>query len=384
MYMRTLQLICQNKAKPLAREDQKTSQQRCNQRSGAHKYHWTQLKVRNMAFWKNEKKQKMKNKLVFDNIYFTFQKKYYPLNGTNHLFFNSTWMMYLVQFLNNAVEFGIIFLKCLLEMMVKLLGEKVDRDYQAFNHWIVYVLTYLMTRKSVSVNYRKIILGLGHKSAQIKNLTINYCVASLLQDKKGKHNNGEFPLQRCSHRLGWKCIEIWLYQACLYDLKRMGIFLEVIGDTSLKIIMSSPVRFSNGRYITQHKKLITTNNYRTIKISNYNKIIMYLYFFTYNIKEKIISCNFYSIGCIKYNKSTIRNESIIRILISSSIGSKVLLVKKKHVLKRVDFWNPVNYVMDFFPQINCNKKISIPEREAKQGTLKNETQNLKKCICYRA
>ncbi|KNZ64204.1 hypothetical protein VP01_1055g2 [Puccinia sorghi] len=33
--------------------------------------------------------------------------------------------------------------------------------------------------------------------------------------------------QSCSHRLGWKCIECWLYEACMYDLKRMGSVLEV-------------------------------------------------------------------------------------------------------------------------------------------------------------
>ncbi|KNZ55326.1 hypothetical protein VP01_270g1 [Puccinia sorghi] len=36
----------------------------------------------------------------------------------------------------------------------------------------------------------------------------------------------QVPSQRCSHRLGWKCIEFWLYQACIYELKRMVSVLE--------------------------------------------------------------------------------------------------------------------------------------------------------------
>ena len=43
------------------------------------------------------------------------------------------------------------------------------------------------------------------------------------------------------------------------------------------------------------------------------------------------------IGGIKYNKSTIRNQSIINKIISSLMGPKSLLVKNKHVLKKVDF-----------------------------------------------
>ncbi|KNZ51476.1 hypothetical protein VP01_3939g1 [Puccinia sorghi] len=39
----------------------------------------------------------------------------------------------------------------------------------------------------------------------------------------------QVPLQRCSHRLVLSCIEHWFYQACMYDLKRMGSVLEVIG-----------------------------------------------------------------------------------------------------------------------------------------------------------
>ncbi|KNZ55141.1 hypothetical protein VP01_2755g2 [Puccinia sorghi] len=50
----------------------------------------------------------------------------------------------------------------------------------------------------------------------------------------------QVPLQRGSPRFCWKCVECWLYQACMYDLKRMGSVLELIGDTSLNIIMSSP------------------------------------------------------------------------------------------------------------------------------------------------
>ncbi|KNZ55449.1 hypothetical protein VP01_2673g1 [Puccinia sorghi] len=71
--------------------------------------------------------------------------------------------------------------------------------------------------------------------------------------------------QRCSHRLGCKCIECWLYQACMYDLERMGSILEIIGDPSLKTNMSSPVRLLNGRCIEKkHKDSIKNNNYRTI------------------------------------------------------------------------------------------------------------------------
>ncbi|KNZ50800.1 putative signal peptide protein [Puccinia sorghi] len=39
----------------------------------------------------------------------------------------------------------------------------------------------------------------------------------------------QVPSQKCSHRLDCRCIEFWLYQACMYDLKRMGGVLEVIG-----------------------------------------------------------------------------------------------------------------------------------------------------------
>ncbi|KNZ45776.1 hypothetical protein VP01_780g2 [Puccinia sorghi] len=38
----------------------------------------------------------------YNNIYFSFPNKYYPLNGTNYLFFNSTLMMYLVYCSNHA------------------------------------------------------------------------------------------------------------------------------------------------------------------------------------------------------------------------------------------------------------------------------------------
>ena len=48
------------------------------------------------------------------------------------------------------------------------------------------------------------------------------------------------------------------------------------------------------------------------------------------------------IGGIKYNKSTIRNQSIFSKNISSLMGPKSLLVSKKHVLKMVDFSKPVN------------------------------------------
>ncbi|KNZ45611.1 hypothetical protein VP01_798g1 [Puccinia sorghi] len=88
-------------------------------------------------------------------------------------------------------------------------------------------------------------------------------------------------LKRCSHRAGWKCIECWFYQARMYDLRR-------IDPSFMNIIISSPVRFSNGRYIsTKHKKLINKNDYRTIKISNYNQKIMKHYFlhFLLNIKR---------------------------------------------------------------------------------------------------
>ncbi|KNZ47770.1 hypothetical protein VP01_615g1 [Puccinia sorghi] len=49
--------------------------------------------------------------------------------------------------------------------------------------------------------------------------------------------------------------------------------------------------------------------------------------------------------CIKYNKSTIRNQSIIKKISFHIMGPKRLLVKNKHVLKREDFMKPINYVM---------------------------------------
>ncbi|KNZ49295.1 putative signal peptide protein [Puccinia sorghi] len=76
----------------------------------------------------------------------------------------------------------------------------------------------------------------------------------------------------------------------LYTKMLMGSFLEVIGDPSLNIIMTSPVIFSNGICIsTQHKKLINTNDYRNIKIFNYNKIIIKNDFlcFLLNIKRTV-------------------------------------------------------------------------------------------------
>ena len=51
------------------------------------------------------------------------------------------------------------------------------------------------------------------------------------------------------------------------------------------------------------------------------------------------------LGGIKYNKSTIKNQSIVKKIIPSLMGPKSLLVKKKHVLKMVDFSKPVNYIM---------------------------------------
>ncbi|KNZ63847.1 hypothetical protein VP01_1093g1 [Puccinia sorghi] len=55
---------------------------------------------------------------------------------------------------------------------------------------------------------------------------------------------------------------------------KMGSVLEVIGDNSLNIIISSPVTFSNGRYIsTKHKELIKKKDYRAMKISNHQGTI---------------------------------------------------------------------------------------------------------------
>ena len=51
------------------------------------------------------------------------------------------------------------------------------------------------------------------------------------------------------------------------------------------------------------------------------------------------------LGGIKYNKSTIRNQSIVKKIISSLMGPKSLLMKKNHVFKMVDFSKPVNYIM---------------------------------------
>ncbi|KNZ49930.1 hypothetical protein VP01_4691g1 [Puccinia sorghi] len=49
--------------------------------------------------------------------------------------------------------------------------------------------------------------------------------------------------------------------------------------------------------------------------------------------------------CIKYNKSTIRNHSIIEKIISSLMDPKRLLFNQKLVFKRVDFLKPVNYII---------------------------------------
>ncbi|KNZ60439.1 hypothetical protein VP01_1553g3 [Puccinia sorghi] len=107
----------------------------------------------------------------------------------------------------------------------------------------------------------------------------------------------QVPSQRCSHRLGCKYIEGWLYHACIYNSKRMGSVLDVIGaeaedippvgetpgksqglqdhkrgHPSLKIIISSPVRLLNFRHIaTQHKNSIKRNDNRII-----NNIFMIL------------------------------------------------------------------------------------------------------------
>ncbi|KNZ50948.1 hypothetical protein VP01_415g1 [Puccinia sorghi] len=85
----------------------------------------------------------------------------------------------------------------------------------------------------------------------------------------------QVPSQRCSHKVvsrmgsvgsNWCVFMTYMYNLCCIQ-----------GDPYLKIIISSPFRlFINGRYIeTQHKNLINENDYRTIKISNYNKIIIY-------------------------------------------------------------------------------------------------------------
>ena len=40
---------------------------------------------------------------MYNNIAFSLENKYYPLNGTNDLFSHSTLMIYLVQFSNHAI-----------------------------------------------------------------------------------------------------------------------------------------------------------------------------------------------------------------------------------------------------------------------------------------
>jgi hypothetical protein len=47
------------------------------------------------------------------------------------------------------------------------------------------------------------------------------------------------------------------------------------------------------------------------------------------------------IGGIKYQKSTIRNQSIIQKYFSSPMGPQRVKMKKKHVLKKVGFSKPV-------------------------------------------
>ena len=65
----------------------------------------------------------------------------------------------------------------------------------------------------------------------------------------------------------------------------------------------------------------------------------------WNPELKFILGKSFKIGCIKYKKSTITNQSIIKKSISLLMGPKRVLVKSKHVLKMVDFWKPVNYIM---------------------------------------
>ena len=77
---------------------------------------------------------------MYNNICFSFSNKHYPLNCTNYLFSYSNLMIYLVQFSNHAIWFWFFFFKCLLKMMVKPLGIKVDSNYQAFHHWFVHFL----------------------------------------------------------------------------------------------------------------------------------------------------------------------------------------------------------------------------------------------------
>ena len=61
-----------------------------------------------------------------------------------------------------------------------------------------------------------------------------------------------------------------------------------------------------------------------------------------NVCISKMESHIFIIAGIKYNKSTIRNQSILKKYISSLMGPKTLLVIKKHVLKMVDFSKPVN------------------------------------------
>ncbi|KNZ52495.1 hypothetical protein VP01_3554g1 [Puccinia sorghi] len=140
-------------------------------------------------------------------------------------------------------------------------------------------------------------------------------------------HQGQVPLQRCSHSLGWNCNGCWLYQACMYYFKRMGIVLEVIGDPSWNIIMSSPVRFSNGQYnSTQHKKSIKKDDYR-IKISNYKNIIIkkHLLQFLINIKRTVIVDKI----IINYNVTEPMSKSIRKYLSQKQKQKKLLFISQK-------------------------------------------------------
>ncbi|KNZ53560.1 hypothetical protein VP01_3202g1 [Puccinia sorghi] len=136
-------------------------------------------------------------------------------------------------------------------------------------------------------------------------------------------------------------------------------------------IQNVPVRLANGRYIsTLHKNLIKRNYYRTIKISNYNKIVIKKYFlhFLQNIKRTGVS--------------NITNPQV-----ETKVSGEEKLCLKKGGLIHCSITEPMsilNHLNGIFFQkkknIAIRKYLARKEKQKKVGALQNETQNLKKLV----